>query len=331
MAKKKATSGKGKSTKKNDGMGLPRGALVYCLRSHRGGVGAKLPGGRVLSRKTSEEREELYGLAVDEKRGGLWLSDKSKQTLSFVKAEVAEGDELLFSEVESHTADCLRAPCMLDLDVARGLLVGCFGAPSDERAGGVALYDGKSWQEITPEGMPQRVTHCCWLPDGGYCFVSRLNSSIWRAAEPGEEPVQVVGGTRRKVLCPAEGPLTHLRLRYVQGLIYSRSRKALIVADGSLGAIFEVDLNKSGYRVLVGEPRLVHKGCSANLESGSPDVFLGAIRGLSERPNGELVWLDGEQGRLFSYSPKKKEIKGEGSAFADGRVAAMSGAGLVVV
>lgn len=285
-------------------------SFVYCLRE-QGGIAFKTkqrescplwPRVAGLAENSPRLRSP-YGLAFDETGKTLWVADKHAHT---IWRFAFNG-----SSLESHGAIRLQkanGPCMLDYQPECGLLIGCYGVSSER--GAVLRLKGDAAVPLTPMDFCGRVTHCCWLPDGGYCYVTRDDSVLWRqeAEDAPAVPLTLPGNAR--ILSPENGRLEKLRLRYVQGMYFSKKRNALMVADASLGAIFALHLDQGEFRLVAGKPTLSDSTYKADVQAGDPSVWLGPIRALSEDREGCLVWLDGESGQLMRLSNGGIEILG---------------------
>lgn len=321
---------------------FPEGTLIYCLRNQRQ-IAARLPGGEVVSVVHSGQQIEggnddsdrlvlamPYGVAVNNSWGQLWIADKHRNViwalgLGLSKGNSTNGQRYAVTDAEAIPTP-MRGPCMLDWDGERGLLAAFYGECGSP--GGVARYSDGEWETLTPEEFRGFVTHCCWLPDGGYCFVSRSHSLLYIARKPGQEPCPVTAPGNVRKLCPPEGDLEQLRLRYVQGLRYAPGKGVLLAADASLGAIFEIDLAKNRYRCVAGRPVLQESGAKALVSPGNKAVWLGPVRAVEADSKGDVVWLDGESGRLLKLG-QRQDISLLGPGIPDGLAARTAGAGMV--
>ena len=279
-------------------------ALVYCHR-RQGNVLCRESNGtlRVLFGKNaagiSPKFTAPYGIAADHARQGVWISDKHSNTIWFAK--FANSHANLWSsenfQFEKFTHHAMRAPCMVDVHPSQGTLVACYGTTSEP--GALIRFDGKVWEDITVENFKEKITHCCWWPDGGYSYVTRSDSVLWHCEGVGAVPRALTISGNNRMLSPTSGPLEKLRLRYVQGLRYSLHRDGLLIADASLGAIYFVDLKSGSYFVVAGKPTITNSEQRALLSSGRADVWLGPIRGIAEDSSGRILILDGERGSLY--------------------------------
>lgn len=307
--------------------------VAYCHRGLGSLVGGSL--GRRLRVLESEvvDRplfEAPYGLAFDPLNSQLWVSDKSRNALFrlSIQRRIHEENFGAWAVQERVEVPEVRCPCMLDYAAERGLLVGCYGI--GHLWGAVMRFDGQVWQRLTAPDFRHKVTHCVWLPGGGYCFVTRRDSVLWVADELEAPPRALTLPGNRRLLSPESGPLSNLRLRYVQGLVYSRRRQALLVADASLGAIYEVNLKSSSYRVVCGRPTLSDSSFAARLQPGSGHGWLGAIRALAEDEEGQVLWLDGECGNLWRVAGEQR-IELVGSALPEGCRLGVMGCGMITL
>lgn len=286
------------------------GTLLYCVRDPASVV-ARLTDGRTVNVVSANQTGHPlplsipYGVAMDVSRGGFWVSDKGSRAVWFVETECS-GRDIKVGKTECHMVEPARGPCMLDVDEKRGLLVGCFGESGEP--GAVAQYSSKGkWKSLSASSFTGCVTHCCWIDGGGYCFVNREDSVLWHASSLSADakPLTLSGRFRR--LSEESGQLSSLRLRYVQGIFYSRGRKRLIVADASLGTIYGIDLKRQRYEVVAGLPTISDSRMRAGLTSGPGKRFLGPIRGVAENKSGELVFLEGEGGCVFRVAGDRIE------------------------
>ena len=162
---------------------FPSGTIIYTTR-RLGFVGAFLPSRLVVPLIVSGDRRaarffeglpfEPYGIAYDTTRRGCWLADKQNNRVWFVRFSgvdsISAGGEPV-EEAIAYTDQSVAEPCHLDFHPQYGLLAGCYGDCG--QAGAVMCYDGSTWNRLTPPDFKDHVTHCCWLPDGGYCYVTR--------------------------------------------------------------------------------------------------------------------------------------------------------------
>jgi hypothetical protein len=266
---------------------------------------------------------EPYGLAYGEGKKTLWVADKPNHAVWALRIP-ASGSATVKEKLHSAEA---RGPCMLDVHSKHGLLVGCYG--DCVGGGSVSQHDGERWTRVTPADFRDRVTHCCWLPDGGYCYVTRSDSVLWYAKGLLAPAVPLTQPGKRE-LSPPAGPVGQLRLRYVQGLRYSTNREALLVADASLGAIYQVDPTNSTFELLVGRPALSDSTLRTDL-SRDPrsDTWLGPVRALVEDEKGRVLWVNGEDGVLYAFAGGK--VTSLGSLLPEGCEPPLVGSGLTLL
>jgi hypothetical protein len=306
-----------------------KGAILFCLRD-MAIIAARLPNGKVIPVVTNDGLgaspllKNPYGIAWDSAQRRFWVADKGQSAVWQFHVDI---ETLRFTNAVALDLGSFHAPCMLDWHPKFGLLAGCFGVPG--APGAVALYDGGSWRNLMPPEFKGAVTHCCWLPNGGFCFISRSDCVLWVAEGPGVQPSpRTIPGKARR-LSPVSGSLRQLLLRYVQGLCFSKRRNAILVADASLGAIYEVNLNDGKYALLAGKPLLSDSFSQANLQSGRADVWLGPIRAIAEDSEGRVLFLDGETGRLLRVSAGGLEILG--NALLENHSGRVAGTGMLVI
>lgn len=265
---------------------------VCCLREH--GALAMRQGSRppLFVHFAQVTLRAPYGLAVDQDSRCLWIADKYRHCLMRLDCAQPSREPFIMDLPQA-----AYGPCMLDYALEYGLLVGCYGISAE--SGAVLALTHSGWVRITPPDFSGRVTHCCWLSEGACCFVTRDDSLLWLKESPGAPAVRLTLPGNQRTLTAEFGALETLRLRYVQGLLFSKTRGTLLVADASLGAIFEINLRAKRFRVLAGVPTLTDSTYRSNFEGGSTAVCLGPIRALAEDLEQRLVWLDGASGHLY--------------------------------
>jgi hypothetical protein len=310
--------------------GWPLGTVLTCLRNQQCVV-ARIPGrdSAILAGGADAPLSAPYGIAWDANKKHLWVADKRSSSLlrlSLCLSHVNENFVFSLQGLDRIEIGSCAAPCMLDIHPEFGLLVGCFGGESTR--GSVIQYDGNDSCVLTPTALANRITHCCWLPDGGYCYVARGDWTLWYAENRKASPCALTVPGARRALSASSGELKHLRLRYVQGLCYSKTRNAVLVGDASLGAIYALDLKAKRYAVIAGRPTLSDSQLRANVKSGPSEVWLGPIRAVAENIAGDLLWLDGECGRIFRLN-ERNEIIDAGSALPDGESRQVGGCGML--
>ena len=308
--------------------------LVYCHR-RQGTILFRESNGQLrvlLGKNASEGSPQFfapYGIAVDQGRHGFWISDKQANAVWFAKFSISDMGAWSYErfQFERFVHNAMRAPCMVDVHPSLGLLTACYGTTAEP--GGLIRYDGNVWEDITVENFRDKITHCCWWPDGGYSYVTRSDSVLWHCEGFGAAPRALTLSGNNRMLSPISGPLEKLRLRYVQGLRYSVHRDGLLIADASLGAIYFVDLKNGSYFVVAGKPSITDSEQQALLSTGRSDLWLGPIRGITEDTLGRILILDGEQGFLYllENSGELKEIETFSRELSKG----ILGTGMVVV
>lgn len=309
---------------------LPKDTLIYCLRKQRLIV-ARIPSGAKLVLGGDERGEapfsnnyfEPYGVAYDSTRGGFWVADKAESELWFMEFS---GSPLRL-EPKEKLKFAARKLCALDFHPDHGLLVGCYGCRATP--GGVLWLKGAEHRFLTQDDKAAPVSHVQWLPDGGYCYVARDTSMLW-VAKSLDDAARPLTAPSARVLCPDRGLLDKLRLRYVQGTHYSRKRKTLLIADASLGAIYEVNLIENSYSVLLGSPAISDSTFKADLQDGASGRWLGTVRALAEDGGGRITFVDGETNRLFAFDGNSS-IKSLGSLMPDGSFCYGSGMGMTTI
>ena len=221
---------------------------------------------------------EPYGITYDPGSNHIWLADKLNNKLWRLSISI---NRLNSSHVDAvaFNSPLVVEPCSIDYSPLYGLLIACYGSESCN--GKLIRYFEGNWTSLAFE-IADRFTHCCWLPRGGYCFITRSDTRLWIAEdiasrpEPFSMPTRSFGG-------PLSGELRELRLSYVQGLCYSISKNAVFIADPNLRKIFQVCLNEKTYFAL----------------EGKNGPLPGEFRGITGDLEKNIVWINGENGELF--------------------------------
>ena len=289
---------------------LPLGTLIYTLRTLRR-IAARLPSGlgQLLFEPSSkpaesppdEAKPEFYGVVYDAARRGVFVANKFRNALWFFQPK---NDKLVLTE--KHTCDRLVAPCTLSMSPSHGVLIGCYGSCRN-RQSGLWHYDFTNWRLLTSAETQLSISHCCWL-DGQFCYVDRMDSVLW-LGRLGDSKLEAITSPNNNRLSPNAGKTAELRLRYVQGIHFSPSEKMLYIADASLGAIFKVNTKTRTYELVAGRQTPSDSTTRANLCSGSSNKWLGPMRALTQDIKGNLTWLDGESGKLWSLNSDKEIVE----------------------
>lgn len=248
---------------------------------------------------------EPYGIAFDAAKSELWVGDKWNSALWQMELKYTNNRIDLIPKAEFRS-ELMSQPCAIDFDSQHGILVACFGRTCGSH-GGVSVLNNGRWSRLWGGGLGQSVAQACWLPDGGFSFVHYYGSVLCAVPTTTKPPVECSLRDQR-TLGRQTGKLPELRLRYVQGLTYSKSQKRIIVSDGSLGAIYEVDYLGGAYRLLAGKPTLTDTSFSSELKPGPSNQWLGRIRAAFEDAFGHLIWLDGSTSRLFKLDLKNPNV-----------------------
>lgn len=266
-----------------------------------------------------------YGITRDSAKAGWWISDKAANSVHYLKFSLDDSSPLAIREHEILQLPRLglHSPCMIDHDSGHGLLIACYGYTSKC---GLLQYNEKLWRILTPACSRLAVTHACWLSNGGYCFVSRDDSILWLCPESECSPRPVTITGRVRAASAQSGPLSRLRLRYVQGLHFCKKTNELLIADANLGCIYSVDLKHQTFHVRVGRPTVSDSSYVANVKPGSADVWLGTIRGVTKDFAGRPVWIDGESGQVLFLS--EGQIATAGTALPVGVNCGVQGTGM---
>ena len=314
---------------------LPPGTVVSSMRSTQS-VLARLPDGAtdtlfqqadLPETRVSQRRYfSPYGIAYDSAREGFWLADKLNASIWFLTASADAMPNSLIAEKE-YRHGSLSEPCGLDFHPRNGLLIGGYGDSTLGTPGGVFQLADDRLTPLVQFATRERVTHCCWLPDGGFCYVTRSDSILWHCPEPGQaaRPLTLRG---ERMLCPDSGPLGQLRLRYVHGLVYSPLQQCILIADAALGAIYKVDLRHEEFSLYFGRPTLGHSNSIADVRD-DPNVWLGRIAAMAEDTDGSIVWLEGSRGNWFRF--RENRIEAMGPALPGGQGGPLLGCGVTIV
>lgn len=323
------------SSAKGKGFQLPPGSLVCSVRKLQAVCARPASGEPVIIADASgiwgpdlgAGQFEPYGLAFDSMKNVLWISDKLSNRILLARLCFNEPDEL-FLELEGEFRNTeMWGPCMLDFSAKHGLVVACSGDCSFGGSG-VFKFDGKKkWEKLAPTEGRAEISHTCWLPDGRFCYVTRFDSVV-HIGEPGKELLPLTSPAR-KVLSPESGQTRELRLRYVQGLVYCPERKSLLIADCSLGCVYEIDPDAGTFRLFAGRPTLSNSLSRACLGLGPSDVWLGPVRAIALDSSGQLNWVDGESGSLFAIAEKAR-IQDMGPVFPTEIPPQSLGTGLII-
>ena len=152
--------------------------VVYCHR-RQGKILIRESNGQfrvLLGKNASDGSPQFfapYGIAVDQGRHGIWISDKLANAVWLAKFSISDMGTRSYGrfQFERFAHHAMRAPCTVDVHPSLGPLIACYGTTAEP--GGLLRYDGSAWEDIV---MLRALTPSCGTAMVLGQFPARLSS-----------------------------------------------------------------------------------------------------------------------------------------------------------